>query len=142
MNVPKSRIFDKIFGVTGMRKNLVLLVAFSILFACAAFQKQAQSATTPDSNAPKMAVGNAASVAPPQKLMVPPMAYDDSSITVIWSKPSDYSNVVSYNVYQNGSLAGNTKNLFYNINRIRAEFPLFNYRKGRGCLRRRIRVQQ
>ena len=51
------------------------------------------------------------------------MAYDDSSITAIWSKPSDYSNVVSYNVYQNGSLAGNTKNLFYNITGLEANSP-------------------
>ncbi len=123
MSVSKSRIFDKIFGVTSMRKNLVLFVAFSIWFGCAAFQKQAQSATTPDSNAPKTAVGKAASVAAPQKLMVPPMAYDDSSITAIWSKPSDYSNVASYNVYQNGSLAGNTKNLFFNITGLEPNSP-------------------
>ena len=51
------------------------------------------------------------------------MAYDDSSITAIWSKPSDYSNVVSYNVYQNGSLAGNTKNLFYNITGLEPNSP-------------------
>ena len=59
MNVPKGRIFDKIFGVTGMRKNLVLFVAFSIWFGCAALPKQAQGSTTPDSNAPKTAVGKA-----------------------------------------------------------------------------------
>ena len=51
------------------------------------------------------------------------MAYDDSSITAIWSKPSDYSTVASYNVYQNGSLAGNTKNLFYNITGLEANSP-------------------
>jgi exo-poly-alpha-galacturonosidase len=120
MSVSKSRIFDKIFGVTGMRKNLILIVVFSICFGCTA---QAQSSTKPDSNAPKKAVGKAASVATPQKLMVPPMAYDDSSIMAIWSKPSDYSTVASYNVYQNGSLAGNTKNLFYNITGLEANSP-------------------
>jgi exo-poly-alpha-galacturonosidase len=119
----KAVFFDKIFGVSGMRKNLILLVASSILFGCAAFQKQAQSATAPDSNAPKTAIGKAAPVAAPQKLMVPPMAYDDSSIIVIWSKPSDYSNVASYNVYQNGSLAGNTKNLFFNITGLEPNSP-------------------
>ncbi len=106
-----------------MRKDLILFVIFSIWFGCAAFPKQAQSAIMPDSNASKAAVGKAVSVATPQKLMVPPMAYDDSSITVIWSKPSDYSNVVGYNVYQNGSLAGNTKNLFYNITGLEANSP-------------------
>jgi exo-poly-alpha-galacturonosidase len=45
--------------------------------------------------------------------MVPPLAVDDASITLIWSKPDNYANVVSYNVYQDGSLAGNTKKLFY-----------------------------
>jgi exo-poly-alpha-galacturonosidase len=105
-----------------MRKNLILVIALSI-WCCAAFQRQAQSATTSDSNTPKTVVSKAASVAAPQKLLVPPMAYDDSSITVIWNKPSDYSNVVSYNVYQNGSLAGNTKNLFYNITGLDANSP-------------------
>ncbi|MBN1766010.1 MAG: glycoside hydrolase family 28 protein [Sedimentisphaerales bacterium] len=49
----------------------------------------------------------------PQNVMVPPLAVDDTSITLIWSKPEDYSNVVSYNVYQQGSLVVNTKKLFY-----------------------------
>ena len=89
-----------------MRKNLILIIALSTWFGCAS---QAQSST--------------ASVSPPQKLMVPPMAYDDSGITAIWSKSSDYSNVVSYNVYQEGSLAGNTKNLFYNIKGLEPNTP-------------------
>jgi exo-poly-alpha-galacturonosidase len=103
-----------------MLKNLVLISTLSIWLGCAAL---AQNSTTPDSNAPKTAVVKAAPVASPQKLMVPPMAYDDSSITAIWSKPSDYANVVSYNVYQNGSLAGNTKNLFFNITGLEPNSP-------------------
>jgi exo-poly-alpha-galacturonosidase len=106
-----------------MRKNLILLVTLSIWFVCSCLPKEAQSAAAPDSNAPKAAVVKAASVAAPQKVMVPPMAYDDSSITVVWSKPSDYSNVVGYNVYQEGSLAGSTKNLFYNIKGLEPNSP-------------------
>ncbi|MBN1788382.1 MAG: glycoside hydrolase family 28 protein [Sedimentisphaerales bacterium] len=49
----------------------------------------------------------------PQRLMVPPLAADDSTIVIIWEKPEDYSNVVSYNVYQEGSMVGNTTKLFY-----------------------------
>lgn len=64
-----------------------------------------------------------ASIASPQKLMVPPLAFDDSSITVIWNKPENYSNVVSYNVYIEGSLAGNTKNLFYTATGLNANTP-------------------
>ncbi len=58
--------------------------------------------------------------AAPQNLMVPPAAFDDSSITLIWSKPSVYSNVASYNVYRNGSLLGNTTKLFYNVTELTA----------------------
>jgi exo-poly-alpha-galacturonosidase len=120
--VLKNRTFGKLSGVTIMQKNLALITALSIWF-CAACPKLACSAASTDSNTSKMAVGNAVSVAPPQKVMVPPLAYDDSSITVIWSKPSDYSNVVGYNVYQNGSLAGNTKNLFFNITGLEPNSP-------------------
>ncbi|MFA5293256.1 MAG: glycoside hydrolase family 28 protein [Phycisphaerae bacterium] len=62
-------------------------------------------------------------IAAPKGLMVPPLAIDDSSITVIWNKPDDYSNVASYNVYIEGSLAGNTKNLFYTATGLNADTP-------------------
>ena len=42
----------------------------------------------------------------PQNLMVPPMAYDDTQIILIWSKPVNYSQVTDYNVYQNGTALG------------------------------------
>jgi len=60
------------------------------------------------------------SIKAPQNLMVPPMAYDDTGLILIWSKPSDYSNIVSYNVYQNGSFLGNTTKLFYNVSGLSA----------------------
>ncbi len=98
-----------------MRKNIVLINAILVLSGCGVFQKQVQGSTAP--------------VNPPQKAMVPPLAYDDSSITVIWGKPSDYSNVVSYNVYVHGSLAGNTKNLFYNLTGLEPNSPYSIYVK-------------
>jgi exo-poly-alpha-galacturonosidase len=57
----------------------------------------------------------------PQNLMVPPEAFDDSSITLIWSKPADYSNVASYNVYRSGLLLGNTTKLFYYVTGLNAD---------------------
>jgi exo-poly-alpha-galacturonosidase len=54
-----------------------------------------------------------AEIAPPQNIMVPPLAVDDQSITLIWSKPSDYANVVGYKVYQDGTLVSQTKKLSY-----------------------------
>ena len=44
----------------------------------------------------------------PQNLSVPTLAYDDSSITLVWHKPDKYSNIKNYNVYMNGKLIGNS----------------------------------
>ncbi|MGB8225954.1 MAG: glycoside hydrolase family 28 protein [Sedimentisphaerales bacterium] len=60
--------------------------------------------------------------AAPQNLMVPPMAYDDTTIILIWSKPVDYSQVTDYRVYQNGTALGlsgrfdtTRAKLYYNV---------------------------
>ena len=60
-------------------------------------------------------VASMAQAAPsaPGNVMVPPVATSSSGSTIIWSKPSSYSTVASYNVYKNGSLLGNTTKLFY-----------------------------
>jgi exo-poly-alpha-galacturonosidase len=57
----------------------------------------------------------------PQNLMTPPQALDDSSVTLIWYKPDDDSNVASYNVYEDGLLLDNTANLFYNVTGLSAD---------------------
>jgi len=101
-----------------MKKESFIIFAIALLtwLGCTALAKQDQNSTSSDVNASdKTDVVKIAPIAPPQTLMVPPMAYDDSSIILIWSKPSDYSNAASYNVYKNGALAGNTKNLFYEV---------------------------
>ncbi|MGD0786060.1 MAG: glycoside hydrolase family 28 protein [Sedimentisphaerales bacterium] len=107
-----------------MKKTILCIIALLIWFSSTALSKQDQNSTPSDSNAAgKTAVAKDASVAPPQKLVVPPLAFEDTSITVIWEKPVDYSNVVSYKVYQNGSLAGTTKNLFYTITGLEPNSP-------------------
>lgn len=50
----------------------------------------------------------AAGVAP-AGLAVPPLAFDDHSIVLVWQKPSDYAKVVDYRVYQNGKLIGSAR---------------------------------
>jgi len=100
-----------------MRKYFIVTVA-SVGLSCAVFQSMAQNSAA-DSNSQ----ASYPQIAPPQRLIVPPLAFDDTSITVIWEKPADYSNVVSYNVYQNNSLAGNTKNLFLNITGLEPDSP-------------------
>jgi exo-poly-alpha-galacturonosidase len=60
-------------------------------------------------------VASMAQAAPsaPGNVMVPPVATSSAGTTIIWSKPSSYSTVASYNVYKNGSLLANTTKLFY-----------------------------
>ncbi len=42
-------------------------------------------------------------------LQVPTLAYDDTSIAIVWDKPERYDNVADYNVYINGKLAGTAR---------------------------------
>jgi exo-poly-alpha-galacturonosidase len=67
-------------------------------------------------------VAAAAQAAPlaPQTLMVPPASITNSWTVLIWSKPTTYSNVASYNVYKGGSLLGNTTKLFYSVSGLSA----------------------
>ncbi|PJI08391.1 MULTISPECIES: glycosyl hydrolase family 28 protein [Clostridium] len=51
----------------------------------------------------------------PQNVTVPSLGYSDSSVTIIWDKPLDYSKVKSYNIYENNSLLANTTKLNYTV---------------------------
>ena len=42
-------------------------------------------------------------------LQVPTLAYDDTSIALVWDKPEKYDNVADYNVYVNGTLDGTAR---------------------------------
>jgi len=48
---------------------------------------------------------------PPDNLMVPVLGVSDKSITLIWNKPAEYSNIASYDIYQNDKLIANTAKL-------------------------------
>jgi len=67
-------------------------------------------------------VASVAQAAPsaPSNVMVPPVATTSSGTTLIWSKPSSYSTVASYNVYKNNALLGNTSKLFYSVSGLSA----------------------
>jgi len=86
--------------------SLYVLYAIALLICVGCYTTRATEGN-PQSGGTKTAVESA------QNVMVPPLAVDDSSITLIWSKPDNYENIVGYNVYQDGSLVGNTKKLFY-----------------------------
>lgn len=42
----------------------------------------------------------------PANLTVPVLAYDSTSITLVWDKPSSYAEIADYNVYMNGKKLG------------------------------------
>ena len=44
-----------------------------------------------------------------KNLQVPTLAYDDTSIALVWDKPEKYDNVADYNVYINGKKAGTAR---------------------------------
>ncbi|MBN2544909.1 MAG: glycoside hydrolase family 28 protein [Spirochaetes bacterium] len=48
---------------------------------------------------------------PPENLSVPFMGASDNSITLIWNKPAEYSNIASYDIYQDDKLIANSTKL-------------------------------
>ncbi|MGC3962431.1 MAG: glycoside hydrolase family 28 protein [Rhodocyclaceae bacterium] len=44
----------------------------------------------------------------PQNPCVPTLAYDDTSVTLVWNKPDVYTDVVDYNVYLGGTKLGSS----------------------------------
>lgn len=46
---------------------------------------------------------------PPDNLSVPVLAYDDTSVTLVWTKPSNYTiaGITDYNIYMDGKKVGN-----------------------------------
>ena len=47
-----------------------------------------------------------ATVSAPINVVVPPLAYEDTHITVSWQKPTTTTGIVGYNVYVNGTKKG------------------------------------
>ncbi|AOV08612.1 fibronectin type III domain-containing protein [Sporosarcina ureilytica] len=42
----------------------------------------------------------------PVDLQIPTLAFDESSVTLVWKKPEDYSDIVDFNVYMNNEKIG------------------------------------
>jgi polygalacturonase len=59
----------------------------------------------------------AATVLPPQNLLVLPQSETDSSMVLLWDKPADYANITGYEVYQNGTMVATTakNSTFYGV---------------------------
>ena len=57
-------------------------------------------------SAANVKASNGTSTNVPQNPCVPTLAYDDTSLTLVWNKPDNYADVVDYNVYMNGTRLG------------------------------------
>ncbi len=59
-----------------------------------------------------LAAGTAqAAVNPPINVVVPPLAFEDTHITVSWQKPTTATGIVGYNVYLNGTKKGSVSTI-------------------------------
>jgi exo-poly-alpha-galacturonosidase len=52
-----------------------------------------------------------AAVNPPINVVVPPLAFEDTHITVSWQKPTTATGIVGYNVYVNGTKKGSVSTI-------------------------------
>src|SRR5215469_8147096 len=69
----------------------------------------------------------------PRNLVSPPAAQTDSTITLVWDKPTDYASVKSYEVYQDGVKIGDsTRCNFQTTNLQPARAYTFTVRAKRG----------
>ena len=80
------------------KKRITILFITVVLFAIVGCVVMGQKFSMKD---------QAVEVLSPQDLSVPTLAYDDTSITLVWHKPDNYSNIKNYNIYMNGKLIGN-----------------------------------
>jgi exo-poly-alpha-galacturonosidase len=104
--------FDRSGGRSPVFVAGTLLVC--LLQACSGGGTDSGTSTNSSANASSSASSTASSstsstastLGSPTGLAVPTLAYDDTSITLVWQKPADYSTVVDYNVYMNGTKLG------------------------------------
>lgn len=78
------------------RFKLNLSVFLVILLICSQFGSATQAKKSFSADKP----------AAPVNLQIPKLAYDEDSITLVWEKPEDYSDIVDFNVYMNGKKVG------------------------------------
>jgi exo-poly-alpha-galacturonosidase len=71
-----------------------------VALALTLLSPQAHAATTTQLSAAVV------TVQPPTNVRVPTLAYDESSITLTWQKPSNHAAIVDYRVYSDGVLLG------------------------------------
>lgn len=97
-----------------MRKQITKLTALSMAAVLTLAGLGCATSTTVSAESSKYITSSVGS-SEVTGLQVPTLAYDDTSITLVWEKPEKYDNVKDYNVYINGQKAG-TANENFNEN--------------------------
>lgn len=65
----------------------------------------------------------------PKNVQVPRLGYDDDSIVLTWEKGDNYSDIVDYNVYQDGKLIGSANDNFQKNSKFTAAYMKSFYDK-------------
>ncbi|MFT3735203.1 MAG: fibronectin type III domain-containing protein [Rhodocyclaceae bacterium] len=83
-------------------------VASSSSSSSVSSSSSSSSVSSSSSSSVASSVASSTSAVPlaPVNLAVPPLAFEDTHITVAWEKPASYADIVGYNIYANGTLKG------------------------------------
>src|SRR5450756_863885 len=88
------------------------IVALAAVLGAGLMSASAATAALPPASPPPAqtqtaaARGPVARLQPPSHLRVPALAFDQSSVSLVWDKPADYASIADYHVYQDGRLLG------------------------------------
>ena len=88
------------------------IVALAAVLAAGLTSASAATAALPPASPPPAqtqtaaARGPVARLQPPSGVRVPALAFDQSSVSLVWDKPADYASIADYHVYQDGRLLG------------------------------------
>ncbi|MBS1211123.1 MAG: pehB [Proteobacteria bacterium] len=83
----------------GYRTGALILFT-CLLAACGGSSSNSSSSSESSSNS------EGSTLSAPTDLAVPTLAYDDTSLNLVWKKPASYARVTDYNVYLNGTKIG------------------------------------
>ena len=88
----------KVLGYTSNRRFVkpTVSVLLTLLMACSFFRGISEAES-------RVSVPEA-----PRNLQIPTLAYDESSITLVWEKPENYDDIVDFNVYMDGKKIGSS----------------------------------
>ncbi len=90
----------KVLGCTFNRRFVpvkpIVSILLTLIMACSLFRgiSEAESRVS----APEA----------PRNLQIPTLAYDESSMTLVWEKPENYDDIVDFNVYMDGKKIGSS----------------------------------